>query len=77
MVCLYPDETCETSSVSKPVKLHTITSRSLGGQLVEKDLFYAPELGLLAILIANPCQIIWDLLTHYLRIIKIDKGNPK
>ena len=77
MVCLYPDETCEKSSVSKPAVLFTVSSKDRNGNEIKENLLYAPELGLLAILIANPCQILWDLMTHYLRIIKIDKDNPK
>lgn len=28
-------------------------------------------------LVANPCQLLWDCITIYLRYIKIDKENVK
>lgn len=64
LICLYPDDTCETSSVSNPV---VIGEYNLNG--VSANLIISLEAALLAILIANPVQILWDFLTYYLHIV--------
>ena len=38
---------------------------------------FAPIAGLVAMILANPFQLLWDFITIYLRYIKIDKDNAK
>lgn len=45
--------------------------------LIEHKFLFAPEAALFAILLANPCQILWDFMCAYLEKIPIDKDNPK
>lgn len=37
----------------------------------------SPMAGIFAMILANPFQILWDLMCVYLNEIKIDKENPK
>ena len=72
LVCLYPEETCETTSVSNPWVLGTMKT----GNISEK-LIFAPEAGFFAMVLANPFQILWDFLCFYLQVVQVDKVNPK
>ena len=54
LVCLYPEETCETTSVSNPVVIATIISEDENGKEVRSDLLFAAETGIIAMLFANP-----------------------
>jgi len=63
--------------VSNPWVLGTITFKDKKGDVSTEELLFAPEAGFTALLLANPCQIIWDLLTVYLRYMKVDKDNAK
>lgn len=40
-------------------------------------MLFAPMAGIFAMILANPFQILWDLMCVYLNEIKIDKENPK
>ena len=44
---------------------------------MREEMLFAPGAGLLAMVIANPVQLLWDFITIYLRYFKIDMDNPK
>ena len=77
LVCLYPEDTCETTTVGETVTLGTFEAEhgrpgATGGRLL-----FAPQAAILAIIFANPLQILWDFLTAYLELMPIEQDNPK
>ena len=64
LVCLYPEESCETTSVSNPWVLGTLKTGK-----IEEKLLFAPEAGFFAMVLANPFQILWDFLCFYLQVV--------
>ena len=72
LVCLYPEDSCETTSVSNPWVLGTLKTGK-----IEEKLLFAPWAGFFAMVLANPFQILWDFLCFYLQIVQVDKVNPK
>ena len=44
---------------------------------VHEKLLFAPGAAIIAILLANPVQILWDLACVYLQKMKVDKDNAK
>ena len=77
LICLYPDDRCETTSVSNPIVLGTIEFKNADGEIYEEQLLFAFEAAILAMILANPLQILWDMLTVHLRMIKVDRDNAK
>ncbi len=77
LICLYPDDRCETTSVSNPIVLATIELKNADGEIYEENLLFAFEAAILAIILANPLQILWDVLCWHLRMIKVDRDNAK
>lgn len=68
IICLYPEptETCEITSVHNQVYLGD----------PQNDVVIAPYQGLIAILIANPLQILWDFMCVTMMKWKVQKSNP-
>jgi len=64
LVCLYPEETCESTTVSNPWVLGTIKMKNNNEQLL-----FGPEAGFFAMILANPFQILWDFLCFYLQVV--------
>lgn len=62
LLCLYPEDTCERTTVSDPWVLGTVKVKQ-GGEMEEEQLLFAPAAGLVGMILANPCQILWDYLT--------------
>lgn len=60
--------------MANPVVLHSYEDEATGDV---QEMMYAPWAGLAAILLANPCQILWELLTVTLQKTKINKDNTK
>ena len=58
IICLYPDDECEVTSVAGQVVFET----ELGSVFT-----FAPIQGILAILVSNPLQIFHEVLTVYLQ----------
>jgi hypothetical protein len=54
LVCLYPEETCESTSVSNPIVVATIITKDKNGKDVETQLLFAFQTGIIAMIIANP-----------------------
>ena len=77
LICLYPEDRCETTSVTNPWVISTITVEGENGEKVEEKLLFAFEIGIIAMILANPCQIIWDLMCAHLNEWNIDKDNAK
>jgi len=77
LICLYPDEMCEKTSVSKPWVLGEIEFKNKEGVMRAEKLLFAPEAGVIAMILANPCQLLWDIMTVYLRYTIIEKDNTK
>ena len=77
LLCLYPEDGCERTSVSNPWVLGKVQFKGHSGEKIEEELLFAPAAGLVAMILANPFQLLWDFLTIYLRFIKFDKDNSK
>ena len=77
LVCLYPDDRCETTTVSSPIVLGEITYPNAQGENETEQLLFAFDAGILAMLLANPCQIVWDFLCFMLIKVEVDKDNAK
>ena len=77
LICLYPEDTCETTSVSNPLVIAEIMQTDANSKMVKEELLFSPEAALFGIIFANPCQILWDFMTAYLEKMPNDHENPK
>mmetsp|Transcript_8182 Transcript_8182/g.9877 ORF Transcript_8182/g.9877 Transcript_8182/m.9877 type:complete len:160 (-) Transcript_8182:2430-2909(-) len=56
LICLYPEDRCESTSVSNPWILGTMMFTNPNTQeQTQGTLLFAPEAGLIAMILANPC----------------------
>jgi len=72
IVCLYPNDQCERTSVAGEVAL---SERKVNKLPV--DTAFAPALGIIAMLLANPIQFLFELACMFLFKYKANKDSAK
>lgn len=68
ILCVMPEDECEKTTVQGEVFLTAERSHKYS---------FSPQLALWSVLIANPIQFIWDMLSIYLQKYKINKELAK